>query len=89
MKQSATDNTDLLFESGFTKPFTALVMEDKKHIVKSVVLHSVLISSLAELSQFRDGMYKIDGLKSALGVYTRLLKPFYCTEVEESLTAGI
>ncbi len=41
---------DLLFESGFTKPCTALVMADKKHIIKSVV-----VTLIDDMAHFGDG----------------------------------
>jgi len=47
------DNFDLISEYGFTKPTTRLGMNDK------VTLHQVILRTLGELSQFRDGLETI------------------------------
>ena len=75
-----TDNVEVLFNSGFNKPVTNLKITDKEQIIRSVALHCVIFSSLAELSQFRDGMCKVKGMKEALAVHSDLLELFYCNK---------
>ena len=51
--------TTLTCECGFTKPTTRLGMNDKVTLVQSVALHQVILITLGELSQFRDGLETI------------------------------
>ena len=68
----------MLFNSGFSKPVTKLTIKDKERIIQSVTLHNVILHSLAELSQFREGIWKIEGMKEALANYSDLFESFYC-----------
>ncbi len=80
---------DILFESGFTKPLTRVSITDRPSIVQTVALHYVVLRSLAELQQFRDGM---DGnLLKALSNHGELLRPFFSNEkgLMKPLTAGM
>ena len=74
----------MLFKSGFSKPVTKLTIKDKERIIQSVTLHNVILHSLAELSQFREGISKIEGMKEALANYS---ESFYC--VCNQLTASM
>lgn len=74
--QLLSSNFDLLNESGFNKPITNVKLCDKDLIIKSITLHSVLLSSSAALSQFRDGIYKVKGHQTMLEKYPILLEPF-------------
>ena len=51
-----SDNFELISNCGFTKPVTRLNMEDKVLVVQSIALHEVILKTLGELSQFRDGL---------------------------------
>ncbi len=83
----ALDNFDLIAECGFTKPSVRLVMEDKDSIVKAVSLHSVILKSMAELCQFRDGLETLK-VASTLKEHPTLLRDFFVS-CPHSLTAGI
>ena len=56
LKQLIGDNIDLLIECGFTKPISKIQLCDKAEIVQTVTLHKVVLASLAELTQFCDGL---------------------------------
>ena len=56
------DNFQILNDCGFEKPVAGLTVDDKDQLIYSVALHEVLMKSLGEATQFRDGL-------SALGVY--------------------
>ena len=43
---------------------------------KAIALHSVLFKAAAELSQFRNGIYKVKGLQTMLKKYPKLLESF-------------
>uniref|UniRef100_A0A1X7VW50 Uncharacterized protein n=1 Tax=Amphimedon queenslandica TaxID=400682 RepID=A0A1X7VW50_AMPQE len=57
-----TTNRDIIFTSKFTKPIATLLLSNKDQIIATVVLHFVILSSLGEISQFRDGLLKIEGM---------------------------
>ena len=72
-----TSNYDILIESGFNKPIVTETLNGKDRIVRAITLHSVVLSSLAELSQFRDGIYKIEGLKNILEKHSKIIESFF------------
>ena len=85
-----TTNEDIIFASGFTKPIATLLFSDKDKIIATVVLHFVILSSLGEISQFRDGLLKIEGMQEMLEKYSDLLESFYCYSNKEiPLTSGL
>ena len=65
LQSIALENFDLISDSGFIKPSSCLTMLDKTSIVQSVSLHVVILNSLAERYQFRDGM-------ETLGVFSAI-----------------
>ena len=50
------DNIKILDECGFGKPITRLKLLDKADLIQAVTLHRVLLKSLAETTQFREGV---------------------------------
>ena len=69
-------NLDLISECGFTKLTTKLTMDDKVTLVQSVPLPQVILRTLGELSQFRDGLDTL-GVDSAMEQYGVLLQEFF------------
>ena len=82
-----SDNFELISNCGFTKPVTRLNMEDRVLVVQSMALHEVILKTLGELSQFRDGLESL-GVASALQQHGSLLRSFFVKE-QSKLTAGI
>ena len=70
---------DMLLECGFNKPVSRIQLSDRVNIVQTVTLHKVILSSLAELSQFKEGL-------SVLGVHPDLLYSYFCSD---KLTADV
>ena len=81
-----SDNFELISNCGFTKPVTRLNMEDRVLVVQSMALHEVILKTLGELSQFRDGLESL-GVASALQQHGSLLRSFFVKE-QSKLTAG-
>lgn len=52
LRELITTNGDILYASGFTKPTTTVKLDHKAQIIAMVALHSVILQSLAEISQF-------------------------------------
>lgn len=79
---------DMLVESGFTKPLSHATLADKTSIVQTVSLQFVILRSLAELQQFRDGL-GLSVLRN-LKHHGELLRAFFSNEkgLVKPLTAG-
>lgn len=84
------DNIDLLLECGFNKPVTRLhaCTEDKIEIIQVIALQKVILSPLAEMSDFRCGLSAL-GVGEALTKHGPLLHPFFCNDVNDTLTSGL
>lgn len=50
------ENMDLLMECGYNKPVSRVNVDDKPNTILTITLHKVILASLAELSQFRNGL---------------------------------
>lgn len=61
---------------------------DKPTLIQTVTLHKVILASLAELSQFRDGFAALGVLK-AVQDHFHFLYSFYCSECDDELNSGI
>ena len=78
---------DLLLECGFNKPLSKIHLCDKVTIIQTVTLHKVILASLAELSQFRDGFSSLGVLKT-VKEYSHFLHSFYCSDYDDELNSG-
>lgn len=70
------DYIELLFESGYNKPASKVELCDRVDIVQTVALHKVILSSLAELSQFRNGLSTL-GVLDAIKAHSQILSSFF------------
>jgi len=84
LRSVVQDNFDLISECGFTKPTTRL---DKVTLVQSVALHQVILRTLGELSQFRDGLETI-GVARAIEQNSAFLQEFFVKK-SSRVTAGV
>ncbi len=83
------ENVDLLMECGFVQPLSKVELTDKPNIVQTITLHKVVLVSLAELSQFREGL-SILGIGNALSQHPWLLRSFFCLrQPQDKLTSGV
>lgn len=82
------ENIDIITECGFSKPISRLDLSDKTTILQSVALHKVILMSLAELTQFRDGLSAL-GVLGALQEHPNLLRSYYCLKNSNTLTSGM
>ena len=82
----ANEVYDDIVDCGFTKPLSRLLITDKVDVVQSVALHHVLLKTLGELSQFRDGLEPLK-IGKTLEQYGGLLRDFFVIK-ESEVTAG-
>lgn len=68
------EHTEMMFDSGFTKPPTAVALSDKEHIIKALCLHHIILKCKAELDQIKDGLRTL-GVATAIEV---LPEAFQC-----------
>ena len=88
LKDTLMDEIDIFTRCGFYKPIAKVSLSDKIDIVQTVALQEVILDSLAELTQFRDGM-KALGVLSMLQTHKDFFRSFYCTDSVQSLDAGM
>ena len=87
LRQLAVENVDLLIECGINKPSSRLELRDKANIIQAVALHKVILGTMAELSQFCEGLTALS-VSDALKNHPDLLYPYYCTEYQDTLSSG-
>ena len=62
-------------------------MEGKCIIVQSIALHRVILKTLAELTQFREG-FQCLGVGEQVVQHSEILRQFYVRGMQSKLTAG-
>ena len=78
---------EMISECGYNKPSSKLSLTDKVDLIHSVALHHVILKTLGEISQFREGLESCGVLK-AINKYAPLMCEFYVVK-ESKLSAGI
>jgi hypothetical protein len=81
----AVENLDLLLECGFNKAVARIKLNDRVNIVQTVTLHKVVLSTLGELTQFKEGLSAL-GVLDALKDHPDLLQSYYCCNYDDKLT---
>ena len=87
LSQQSMDGIELLDECGFKKPITTLKLEDKDELIRAVTLHSVLLKSLAEVTQFRDGLSALS-VQESMKKNPNIFMPYYCLSESDALNSG-
>ena len=82
------ENVNSLANCGFHKPVNNLELKDKEELVTSLCYQRVIVNSLCELLQFKEGILKVEGMDLALSKYSVILQPFYCLQIK-NLTPGM
>lgn len=87
LQDIAVANLDLLLECGFNKAVARIKLNDGVSIVQTVTLHKVVLSTLGELTQFKEGLSTL-GVFDALKEHPGLFLPYCCCSYDEKLTPG-
>ena len=87
LKEFVGEKFDMISECGYTKPSTRLLSTDRIDLIQCVALHHVILKSLGELSQFREGMESLGVLK-AIQEHAEPLRDFFVIK-KSQLTAGV
>ena len=91
LSQQSMDSIEILDECGlcgFKKPITTLKLEDKDELIQAVALHSVLLKSLVEATQFRDGL-SVLSVQESMKKNPDLFMPYYCLAKSDVLNSGM
>ena len=89
LQELAMGNITFLAECGFSKPVAKLDMTHKDQMIRCIILHKVILLPLAEMSQFREGLYKVEKMQEMMTKHSTLLEPFFCIPSHSTLTSGI
>lgn len=79
LQEVLMNNIDLFIKCGYCRPIIRVTMSKKVDIIQSVALQEVLLNSLAELTQFKEGMKDL-GVLDMIQEHKDLLRSFYCTQ---------
>ncbi|XP_019849772.1 PREDICTED: uncharacterized protein LOC109580729 isoform X2 [Amphimedon queenslandica] len=85
LKELLNDKDSILFECGYNKPICNVTLKDKGDVIQTIALHKVILSSLAELNQFCEGL-SVLGVSHAMKKHPLLLSPFFCYDEDMQLT---
>ena len=88
MQQTLLDASEVVLNSGYTKPLLSAKLCDIAEISQSVALHYTLLQSLAEMDQFKKGLESF-GLLEIIKRNSNLLAHFFTCQGSKKLTAGI
>ncbi len=77
LKEIVTENFKLLIDSGITKPCANITLDDKVPIVQSIALDKVILKTLGELEQFKDGLQSL-GVGREITKHGEILQDFFC-----------
>ena len=88
LSQQSMDSIEILDECGFKKPITRLKFQDKDELIQAVALHSVLLKSLGEATQFWDGLFVLS-VQESMKKNPDLFMPYYCLAKSDILNSGM
>ena len=81
-------SSEVVLNSGYTKPLLSAKLCDIAEISQSVALHYTLLQSLAEMNQLKKGLESF-GLLEIIKRNSNLLAHFFTCQGSKKLTAGI
>ena len=87
LREIVEEYSELLMDSGVMKPSRSVAFDDKIAIVQSVALQKVILNTLGELAQFKEGLHCL-GVGHEIAQHGELLQQFYI-KGEGKLTSGI
>ena len=76
LRSLALENCDVLLQSGYTKPIALFSIGEKTDIIHTITLHEVLLQSLGEAQQFKEGIGAFN-VSQMLHTHGNELRPFF------------
>ncbi len=87
MTEFLLDSSDVIMNSGYTKPIFTAKVSDIPEIKQVVTLHCSILEVLAELDQFKKGLQSL-GVLDIISQYPKLMAPFFTNKGHQKLSAG-
>ena len=88
LQQIVLQHSDVVINSGFSKPLASVKLSDKTEISRAVGLQYTLLQCLAEVDQLKKGLSSL-GLLDILQSNPDILPPFFSRVLnDQRLTAG-
>ena len=78
----------LFIDSGYTTPLPFVHITDKEILIRSVLLHMVILNVKAEMDQFCTGLKSL-GVLDAMQANPHLFVNYFCLDGMKQMTAGI
>lgn len=88
LRKALFDATDVVINSGYTKPLTSAEVSDRKEITETVSLHCTLLQSLAEMDQLKRGL-NVLGVANYMKDYPLFFTSYFTSQDSQKLSAGI
>jgi len=87
IQQQCMENIEKLDECGFKRPIIRLTLEGKDDLIRAVALHWVLLKSLGETTQFRDGLSVLN-VHESMQKNPKIFMPYFCWIEADVLSSG-
>ena len=84
-----SDIVRAMSESGFVGDLAAVTLKRRPLLLRSLRLHSCLLSVKAEIDQLMDGLSEVFGVLSLIRQSPSAFKRYFCFDDSERLTAGM
>ena len=78
---------DVTLDAGYTLPVTSIEIEGRKELVRTLMLHHVLLRNKAVLDQLKSGLSTL-GILDAMCKHPNAFEPYFVAEKQKKLTAG-
>jgi hypothetical protein len=78
--------SDVVFNSGFTKPLTSIKLSDVNDVLKAITLHNTILQCLGEIEQIKIGLKSL-GFLEIVQRNSDILSIYFTSENYEGLTA--
>ena len=85
LQRVVAQNRNLLFDCGFNKGPVAL--KDKPNIIRIILLHKIILTPLAEITQFKEGL-KTFGILNIITYNPEVMKEYFSISHKNILTGG-
>ena len=81
VRSFASEYSDMLLESGFTKASSAITLADREDMIKSLCLHHIIFKCKGELDQLKEGLCTL-GVAAAIKVLPDTFECLFTTTKE-------
>ena len=88
MKSTCANACDIIVDAGYTLPVTAVTLRRRSELVRTIMLHAVLLRNKLELDQLKTGLSTL-GVLEAMSKNQNIMEPYFVSGKRPKLTAGI